>query len=446
MKKWLFATIILLRTSAPGQTGDSAGTTVRLSLSEALEYSRAHNFDVRIASAGRDEAGADFAKSASVFLPQISLSETFVSTNDPLNVFGLKLKQEVVSPADFDPRVLNAPPAFQNFATKAEVRQPLINFDGFFGRHAAAKGSEASEYTLERTANGAELQTKLAYYGLVLAKQSLAVIDKALTTAAAYRDQAKDFFDHGLIQKSDYLMAEVRVLDLESKKVETEKSIEDASNALRHTIGMPGSGQIEPADSLRAIETGEAPAAVDEVTENRSDMRAVKAGIDATAAQANMARTTFLPKLNAFANYELNNDHLSGTSGRNWMVGAMLQWNILSGFDQVGEVEKAAAKQTNLEAQYAKMKSSARNEIVSTAGAIESAKKRIALADAEVAQGEEALRVVSDRYARGLERTSDLLQAETALSNARLGRLQILYQQASNVFMLEFYTERKIAQ
>src|SRR5689334_2202198 len=113
MRKWFFVSIIatsLLPWAVSAQEGrasnDSAGSTLKLTLTSALELARTHNYDIRIATAGRDEASADLVKSASVFLPQLSITETFVSTNDPLNVFGLKLKQEVVASADFDPRLL----------------------------------------------------------------------------------------------------------------------------------------------------------------------------------------------------------------------------------------------------------------------------------------------------------------------------------------------------
>src|SRR5689334_5583730 len=118
MRKWFFVSIIaasLLPWPVTAQEGlasdDSAASTLKLTLTSALELAKSHNYDIRIATAGRDEASADLAKSASVFLPQLSVTETFVSTNDPLNVFGLKLKQAIVASSDFDPRLLNAPPS-----------------------------------------------------------------------------------------------------------------------------------------------------------------------------------------------------------------------------------------------------------------------------------------------------------------------------------------------
>jgi len=160
-------------------------TIRRLTVLEAVKIAQNGNFDVQIADAEKGVASGDLTKSGSVFLPHVSLSETFVSTNDPLNVFGLKLKQERVMMADFDPMILNGPSSFQSFSTKAELRQPIFNLDGFFGRHAASRGLEAANYRLIRTRNAVELQVKLGYFGLVLARQSLTVIKQALATAKA---------------------------------------------------------------------------------------------------------------------------------------------------------------------------------------------------------------------------------------------------------------------
>ena len=416
----------------------------RITLSEALRIAQNSNFDVRIADAAKDEASGDFTKSASAFLPQLSLSETFVSTNDPLNVFGLKLKQERVTSADFNPSVLNGPPSLQNFSTKAEIRQPLFNLDGFFGRHAAARGAEAANYKLLRTRNGVELQAKMAYFALVLARQSLVVIRQELATAESYRDQTADFFQQGLIQKSDYLMADVRVLELKSRKLEAENSERDAVRTLRYSLGLTDESRIEPLDTLQLISGGVPQYDIQEIEGRRSDMLALQSAIDASAAMANMYRSKFIPNLNAFASYELNNDLLAGTKGRNWMIGAMLKWDVFTGFDQVGEIQKSSAQHSSLETQYEKMKASAANEIYSAVQTFQSSVQRFALAEASVSQAEEQFRIVSDRYAQGLERTSDLLRAETTLLSARLDRLNTLFQHSASVFLLEFLLEQKL--
>jgi hypothetical protein len=122
---------------------------VKLSLDEALKKARENNYEIKLAESEEDAMRADFNSSLAVFLPQITLSETFVRTNDPLNTFGLKLKQEIVSQMDFNPALLNDPDAIKNFNTKLEVKQPLINLDGFWGRAAAADGLSALKFKRE---------------------------------------------------------------------------------------------------------------------------------------------------------------------------------------------------------------------------------------------------------------------------------------------------------
>ena len=129
---------------------------IKLTLNEALEKARENNYEIKLAESEEDAMRADFNSSLAVFLPQVTLSETFVRTNDPLNTFGLKLKQEIVSQMDFNPALLNDPDAIKNFNTKLEVKQPLINLDGFWGRAAAADGLSALEFKRKRTKNSSK--------------------------------------------------------------------------------------------------------------------------------------------------------------------------------------------------------------------------------------------------------------------------------------------------
>lgn len=444
----LLATLISAA-DGPGQADppvdpDEGGIDRTLSLTEALALAEAGNYDLRIAGYEKDQADADFRKSASIFLPQVHLSGTFVSTDDPLTVFGLKLKEEIVGAADFDPVLLNDPPVFRNFTTKIEVQQPLLNPDGFFGRHAASKASAAAASKLQRTRYGTELAVKNSYFGLVVALRSLDVVASALSAATAYREQARDFLDRGMIRRSDFLMADVRVLELEMQKVETETAIRDARNGLRTMLGLPDSVRIVPSDTLVALTVGDAGYDAVQVVATRSDLSAMRNAVDAAAAGQRMQWAGWLPSLNAFASYELNDDRFGGAGGRSWMVGAVAKWTIFGGFDRIGEIQKASARRSALETEYEKMKSNAGRELASAAGNLESSRRRVALAARAVEQAAESFRVLSDRYAAGLERTADLLQAEASLLNARLAHLRAIYQHNASLYTMEFLLERKV--
>ena len=56
----------------------------------------------------------------------------------------------------------------QNFATKFEIQQPLINVDGIYGRQAAKAKMEAYQLQTERTKEYLELEVSKAFMQLQL--------------------------------------------------------------------------------------------------------------------------------------------------------------------------------------------------------------------------------------------------------------------------------------
>ena len=412
-----------------------------LSLNEALVLAQRNNFDVRLAGSEKDAAQGDANKTNSVFLPQISVSSTYAATNDPLNVFGFKLKQAGVTQSDFNPTLLNDPKRYDNYSTKIEFKQPIINFDGFWGRGAAKDALRAVEQKEVRTRQYAAFEVKSKYYELVLARQSLAVINTSLDAARANREQAKNYFDQGMIKQSDYLFAQVRLLELESKRTETENALHNAEAALRFVIGSENSTEIIPTDTLALPAARVDSVNIADINERRSDMLAMQYGVDATSGMVRMNQFKFLPSLNAFGSYEWNDRELFGKKGKSWMVGAMVKWDIFTGFDQVGEIQKAEAKHESAKTELDKARTKNRNDIETAFRNLQSTKQRIALSQEAVQQASENFRILSDRYANGLEKTSDLLNAEAALANARLNHLQALYYYNVTAFMLDFLTE-----
>ncbi|HFB98708.1 MAG TPA: TolC family protein, partial [Bryobacterales bacterium] len=68
------------------------------------------------------------------------------------------------------------------------------------------------------------------------------------------------------------------------------------------------------------------------------------------------------------------------------------------------------------------------------------AQERVEVASAAVAQAEESLRIIKNRYEAGLATVTDLLRNETALLEARTRRLAALYDQRVAAAMLELAT------
>ena len=112
--------------------------------------------------------------------------------------------------ADFDPARLNDPERIDNFNTKIEVQQPLLNLDGWYARKAAKNQYEAMGLQAWRVKETIRFEVKKAYYQLELADNAVQVLQKSVEVAEDALRLTRDFEGQGLAKQADVLEAMVR--------------------------------------------------------------------------------------------------------------------------------------------------------------------------------------------------------------------------------------------
>jgi outer membrane protein TolC len=427
IRSFLLVLALALPALPAARASGAEADTLRLSLEEALRRARAGSYPVRIAREQLSAARGQRLESFSGFLPSVSISEGFVRSTDPVTVFGLKLRQGIFTLDDFSLPALNDPDPLDNYATTLQVRQPIFNLDAIYGKSAAGLGVKAREAGVTRAREAVSMQVRKTYYGLVLALANRSAIDEAVTSARAHRDDAQAAFDAGLVTRADLLAADVRLAELEEQRIMAGHRVEDAREMLRFVVGIEGDVTIVPADSLPAP-AGPGPVAdVDATLEGRSDLRALWLRARASGKNVQAKRAGFLPRLNAFGAIEWNAAEAFTDEASNWSVGVQLEWKFFDGLGNWGRSRQAAAEAREAEIEYLRARERARLEVREAERAVQAAEERIRVADRAVSQAREALRIVEERYGEGLEKTSDLLDKEVALTDATLRRLRAQY-------------------
>ena len=430
---------------AQGLPQNPAGV-LELSVEEALDRAREQSFPVRSAQAERRAATARKRQSLGVFLPRITASEHGLATTDPINAFGSKLQQERFGQQDLQLDALNTPDRVDHFATQLEVEQPILNLDGIFERRAASDAARAASHKAERTDAVVTFRVKKGYYGLLLAERRVEVIESALATARANRDQVDALYEEGIVDEADRLAAEVRVSELKSRRTEVRARRENAGDRLRMLLGIDRPVQIEPTDSLRRESAALGAIALPDVNRRRSDMQALRARADAAREKKRSRWLAFVPTLNARATTGWYDDAPFGTAGQSWTAGASLTWSLFDGYRQIGAAQEADAKLQRAEIALEQKAVENEVEIASARRDLQSARERIEQTRQAVEQAEESLRIRSNRHEEGLAQTTDLLQAEATLAERRLAALRALYQHNVTLYRLELLTEQALTQ
>ncbi|PKQ61600.1 hypothetical protein BZG02_15550 [Labilibaculum filiforme] len=425
-------------------SGKSQAVEMKLSLKEALVKASENNWEINKAKAEGRVAKAEFRQTNSVFLPIVNLSHSGVLTNDPLTSFGFKLKQEITTEADFNPLVLNDPGQTRNFNTKIEVQQPLINIDGIYGRRAANAKLQAVDYKTERTINFTKYEVKKAYYQLELAQEAVLVLQSSKKTAASALQVTQNNLAQGFVKEADLLSAKVRVLELDNQLSDAINNQKSAGEFLAYLLGLDINVVIETTDALEKKPSLLNGLEQSSQIENRSDLNAYRKGVEARENMLKSEKMQFLPRLNAFGAYEWNDDKLFGTTANNYMVGASLSWNLFSGYKNIAKVQRAKAELKISELNFAEYISKNSMEIQSAKRNLKVAYDKIELSKLAKEQAEEALRIRTNRYQQGLEKTTDILYSETVSMARNLDYINSLYNYHVAVFQLELLLEKEL--
>ena len=425
-------------------TDDLDVSVRRLSVEEAVEMAGEQNWDVIDREQQAEMARADFKSTKSLFLPSLEFSETFTTTNDPVNAFSFKLKQGVFGQADFNPDILNNPDRFDNFATRVQLEQPLINVDGWTQRSAARQASKAAAFMSERTKYQMEWIVKQWYFRGGLASGRKKATQKALNAAEENRNQAEDLLEAGMITQSDLMAARVRVLELRSQLKAAENQMQTIEDRIKYLLHIDPDKELLLTDSLRVFKPSGIPS--DNNPQSRTDLLALESRVQAQKSNLKAHKANFLPRLNAFASYELNDDVFFGTDADNYVVGARLSWNVFNGSKNIHKVEKAKVELDNAQLKYQKKISESQVELDKAQRDLQLARDQLDILELAVEQSEETLRIRSDRYEAGMVSTTDLLAAEASLLSQRLNYLNALYNYHNAIFHIEFLTEETIYQ
>ncbi|WP_027879856.1 TolC family protein [Mesoflavibacter zeaxanthinifaciens] len=409
-----------------------------ISKSEVLTQVSENNTSIKISEEEFNQAKADYNQTNAIFLPNITASHTGISTTNPLMAFGSKLNQEILTSNDFNPALLNDPETTQNFATKLEVQQPLINVDGIFQRKAAKSKMEAMSLKTKRTEDYIAFEVDKAYMQLQLAYKAVDVLEKALEAANANKKLADNSYEQGYLQRADVLNVEVRVTEVKNQLQQAKSNVQNASNYLSFLMNDDTFITYKPSDTLTPyVRTME----LKTFTENRSDIKAMQLASKAYEAMSKADKMAFLPRLNAFGSYEMYDDKIFQADANGYIVGAQLSWDIFQGSKRFGKAQKSRAEFEKSKLEYNQYVSKSKLELNKAKRMLIDAENKLNLSKLALDQSEESLRIRTNRFKEGLEKTSDLLMAETQYAQKQLEYYQTIFEYNYALAYVNFLTK-----
>ena len=289
-----------------------------LSLQQAASIALEKNPLRKAAQADTKAASAGVREAQSFLMPRLTFSELATRGNDPVYVFGSKLRQQRFTTNDFAPNELNTPLPFGNFSTRFGGTWNL--FDSFASWHGVSRAKEmntASTHQLERTDQEILFRVVQAYYGVLFAAKQLEVSDQAEKTAKSIMDRSQARYESGVVVESDLLSAKVRMASREQELIRARNNLELARAQLNTAMGVPADALYQPGDPL--AEPTLAVPSLGEMEQkaltSRPDLKRIESEQSAQQLSVSIAKSSFGPRLNAFAGWEIDNPTLLAGGG-----------------------------------------------------------------------------------------------------------------------------------
>jgi outer membrane protein len=413
-----------------------------ITLQQAVNVALEKNPQRKIALADTKAASAGVKEAQSSLLPHILFSETITDGNDPVYVFGSKLRQQRFTNADLALNVLNTPTPLSNYATRFGGTWNL--FDSFASWHAvnrAERVKDAAGHHLERTDQEIVFRVIDAYYGELLAKSELAVAEQEMKTAESILDRSKNRFESGIAVESDYLSAQVRVATRKQELIRAQNNLALARSEFSIAMGLPANDEFDVADTLadRTLPSISLEDAEKLAVAERPDLGLVRSEEAAQRQSVSMAKSSFGPRVNAFADWEADNPtFVSGGGGNDWVAGVEISFDIFQGGAKRAQLSREVALLDKVAATKEMATDAVRLEVRRAYYDLDSARQQIDVTRSSIAESQESLRMNQDRYEAGLLTITDLLASEETARRAQSDYLEALYRYYTGYANLEF--------
>ncbi len=403
-----------------------------LSLQQAASLALEKNPLRKAALADKKASAAGVQEAQSFLMPHVNFSELATRGDDPVYVFGSKLRQQRFTTSDFALNMLNTPPPYGNFTTRFGGTWNL--FDSFASWHGIDRAKEmnvAATHQMERTDQEILFRVVQSYYGVLLAAKQLEVAEQAKKTAKSIMDRSQVRFDAGLVVESDLLSAKVRMASREQELIRARNNLDLSRAQLNTAMGVPIDAQYELSHSLAERNLKVVPLAETEqkALTTRPDLKRIEAQQSAQELSVAIAKSSFGPRLNAFAGWELDNPtFLAGGGGNNWLGGIELQIDLFQGGAKRAALSRERANAEKIAALKQAAADAVRLEVRQAYYDQDASRQQVEVARTAIAQAQESLRINQDRYDGGLLTITDLLGAEEAARRSQADYWQAVYQ------------------
>ena len=336
--------------------------------------------------------------------------------------------------------------AHHNFQADLTLNQPIFAWGRYYKSYQSAKLNLAAAHKeLDAAHNQLVLDVSEAFYRVLLSLEFVKISEQTVELVEKQLKIAQNLFEAGASTNFDVLRAEVLLANAKSNRIRAKNGARGAIDVYKNVLNIDLGESIDVQGSLeRPVLEFDLEPLIQLGLEKRPELHQLQFSEGAAKKQVDVAKTRSRPALSFFSNYQLDHNERLEEMNRIWNLGVALNFPIFDGLATRAAVKQAESglKQTQLGKQQ--MANAIELEIRSAYLNLLESKTLIDVQRETVEQAQESVRIANLRYENGMITSVELTDAQLALSQAEVNRLQSLHDYAVGFIRLEKAIGEKI--
>jgi outer membrane protein len=307
------------------------------------------------------------------------------------------------------------------YSTDIKAKQVLFAGGALYNSYLIAQNDQFSAaFDREKFIRDLKLLVIDTYYGVIKSRQQRELAKSNVASVKSHLDVANAFFNQGMIPKNDLLEAQVKYAQSEELLITSENAVKITEANLNILLqrNLMEEVNIDSEIPLTSIDlTFDQSLAA--AMEGRQEIKTAKLQVENSSKGINLARSAFMPSVAATYDYERQRGVDPSMRYNTWQAGIGLTWNLFSGGSSYWSYHKAQYMNSKAGYLLEGLKNQVTLEVKNSYLNIEEATSRLQVAEKTIAQAEELARIQKDRYNLQVATTTDVLDAQTLLTQAK---------------------------
>ena len=396
---------------------DSTGSV--LTLEQCLQLGIDNSKELKISKSKISDAEAKITEANSQLLPLLRFQASYQRLSN-IPPFEVSL-QIFPQPIQISPVILN------NYNLKLTLQQPLFTGFRLWSLKGAAENNyESNSYEYQKNLNDVAYNIQNAFWNYYKAMQIKKVIEENLKLTQNHLDDTRNFMKNGLATKNDLLKLEVQYSNTQLQLIESENNIDIARSNLNKLLGLPleSNTRINAGDIDTSFTNYSLFNLIEHSKENRNDLKSLEYRVKASDNGITAANGGWYPSIYLIGDYYYSKPNQRIIPAENkfkdtWDIGVSLQWDLWNWGYTSSKSTQAEEQKVQVETSLSQLKDAVELEVYQTFLTYKRAIDKINVSRQSVEQSEENYRSTQDKYNQQIATSTDLIDAEVLLLQAK---------------------------